>query len=129
MLIVQGSYVAPIPTPRKPAGPKVRVVWDNYEEIGEVLKTESKKIVVGAGIKDGVHYINLREFYITKKEQIWKPSHYGITVPLLRPIEQGTKLLRPYEGLIELLVKTAEYLPTMELYDDEKKVTYIKEPK
>lgn len=97
---------------------KQKRLWDNYKVIGEVKKSDKIKIVVGAGIRDGVKYLNVREFYFTKKDSTWKPGRDGITIPLSVPIENGTTVITPYTGLIDLFIKAAESLETMELYDE-----------
>lgn len=96
---------------------KPKRLWDNYREIGEVKKSDRIKIVVGAGIRDGVRYINIREFYFRQKDGVWKPGRDGITLPLRVPIENGTKIIEPYLELIGLLSDTANALETMELSD------------
>ena len=92
-------------------------LWDNYKVIGEIQKSDSIKFVVGAGIRDGVRYINIREFYHRKRDGVWKPGRDGITVPVVVPIKAGTELIKPYEGLIELLAETVKELDTMPLSD------------
>lgn len=92
-------------------------LWDNYQVVGEVQKSDKIKFVVGAGIRDGVKYVNIREFYYTKRDSTWKPGRDGITIPLLVPIEKGTKLIKPFEGFIDILNKTVEVLSDMPLSD------------
>lgn len=101
---------------------KPKRLWDNYKVIGEVQKSDSIKFVVGAGIRDGVKYLNIREFYIRKKDGVWKPGRDGITIPLNVPIEKGTKVITPYIELMALFTETAEALETMPLYDKDNAV-------
>ena len=49
-------------------------LWDNYAVIGEVRKSDRIKFVIGAGVRDGVKYINIREFYHKKSEDTWNPA-------------------------------------------------------
>lgn len=98
---------------------KPKRLWDNYAIIGEIQKNNNIKFVVGAGIRDGVRYINIREFYLRKRDNVWNPGRDGITIPLRVPIEKGTKIITPYTELIDLLAKTAEALEVMELADEE----------
>ena len=97
---------------------KPKRLWDNYKVIGEVQKSDSIKIVVGAGIRDGVKYINIREFYIRKRDNVWMPGRDGVTIPLVVPVEKGTKLITPYVELIALFADTADELETMPLLDE-----------
>lgn len=97
---------------------KPKRLWDNYKVVGEVMKSDSIKIVVGAGIRDGVRYINLREFYIRKRDGVWNPGRDGLTIPLKVPVEKGTRIIEPYTTIIGLLADTADVLATMELMDE-----------
>ena len=45
-------------------------IWDNFKEIGEVRKSDSIKFVIAAAIRDGVKYINIREFYKRKRDEV-----------------------------------------------------------
>lgn len=94
-------------------------LWDNYAIIGEVRKNNKIKFVVGAGIRDGVRYINIREFYIRKRDEVWSPGRDGITIPLLIPVEGATTILTPYKELLKVLEETVEALEVMALADDE----------
>jgi hypothetical protein len=107
----------------------MRKVWDNYKVIGEVTKTDRTKFVVALGTRDGVKYINIREFYLKKREQIWKPSLLGITVPLTYPIQEGTKILRPATGLMNLMLMAAKAAPDFPLADPEHEIWYTPKPK
>lgn len=97
---------------------KPKRLWDNYQVTGEVQKSDSIKFVVGAGIRDGVKYINIREFYIRKRDGEWKPGRDGITIPLRVPVEKGTKIITPWAELAGLFLETADALEQMKLYDE-----------
>ncbi len=103
----------PTPRPKKP-----KRIWDNYKVVGEVLKSDRIKIVVAAAIRDGVKYINIREFYLRQKDQEWKPGRDGITIPVIIPINKGTELIHPYRDFDVLLHDTVKTLNSMELYDE-----------
>lgn len=105
---------------------KQKRIWDNYKVIGSVQKSAAIKFVVAAAIRDGVRYINVREFYLRKKDGVWKPGRDGITIPLLLPIEKGTKFLTPYKELIKLFMNCATELKTMELADEANAVYVFK---
>lgn len=106
-------------TPEQAAQIKTRTkrIWDNYAIIGEVQKSSRIKFVIAAGVRDGVRYINIREFYLRKKDQLWKPGRDGITIPLRIPVDDGTKIIEPYGDFIQLLAQTKEALEVMALFD------------
>lgn len=101
---------------------KPKRLWDNYKVVGEVQKSDKIKFVIGAGIRDGVKYINVREFYFRKRDGVWNPGRDGITIPVKVPVENGTKIIEPYVNLAELFAQTVSELETMKLYDEENAV-------
>lgn len=111
--------------PRKTSATGPKKLWDNYKEVGYVQKSEKIRLVLGAGIRDGVRYINIREFYLRKRDGIWKPGKDGITIPLKLPIKEATEILTPYTKLLEVLAITVETLESMEL-EDENNAVYAK---
>lgn len=115
--------------PKEPKEPKPRRVWDNYVVVGEVQKSASIKIQLAAAVRNGIKYLNVREFYKKKTEEVWKPGRDGITIPLLFPLENGQTIIKPYEDLIKLLEATAETLEDIELYDEANAVLYVKKEK
>ena len=96
---------------------KPKKIWDNYAELFEVQKSDRIKLVVAAGVRDGVKYINVREFYLKISEGVWKPGRDGITVPIKMPIEKGAKIIEPAEAFIEAIKMTVEHLVDMPLAD------------
>lgn len=104
-------------------------IWDNFKEIGEVRKSDSIKFVVSAAIRDGVKYINIREFYKRKKDAVWMPGRDGITIPLIVPINEGKEKLAPYSEMSVLFSKAATELDIMPLADDEHAVYITKKEK
>ena len=104
-------------------------IWDNFKEVGEVRKSDSIKFIVAAAIRDGVKYINIREFYKRKRDEVWMPGRDGITIPLVVPINKGADRLTPYSEMIELISKTATELETMELADEAHAVYITKKEK
>ena len=97
---------------------EMKRIWDNYKVIGEVQKSAAIKFIIAAAIRDGVRYINVREFYLRKRDGVWKPGRDGITIPLIVPVEKGTKFLTPYKELIKLVISCATELKTMPLADE-----------
>jgi hypothetical protein len=102
-------------------------IWDNYKEIGEVQKSARIKFIVAAAIRKGVKYINIREFYMRKADNVWRPGRDGITIPLVVPLEQNTNPITPYVEMVRLLHDTVGELAAMELYDEDHAVYYDEE--
>lgn len=109
--------------------PLAKRIWDNYHEIGEVQKSNKIKFIVAAGVRDGVRYINIREFYLRSKDNTWMPAKDGITIPLAHPIKEGTVIIHPYKDMMELILKAAEVLVDLPLFDMEHSVFYLPKPK
>lgn len=99
-------------------------IWDNYKVIGEVRKSEAIKLVVAAACRDGVRYICVREFYLTKRSQEWKPGRDGIVIPMEIPINKGADICQTYAGFMTELTKAAHEVTNMPLAD-EKNAVYI----
>ena len=104
-------------------------IWDNFKEIGEVQKSGSIKLVISAAIRDGVKYINIREFYKRKRDEVWMPGRDGITIPLVVPVNNGADRLTPYSEMTALISKAAEELDTMPLADEAHAVYITKKEK
>ena len=104
-------------------------LWDNYRVVGEVQKSDKLKFVIGAGVRDGVRYINIREFYFRKRDNTWNPGKDGITIPLLLPINNATEIIKPYQEFTSLMHEAASTLETMELSDPEHAVYIEKKTK
>lgn len=104
-------------------------IWDNYKVIGETQKSDRIKLVVAAAIRDGVKYINIREFYLRQRDNEWRPGRDGITVPISIPINKGTDIIFPYDVFNTLLSAAAKELKDMPLYDHNNAVYYVREEK
>ena len=103
---------------------KAKKIWDNYKVIGEVRKSEALKFVVAAAYRDGVQYINIREFYIRKRDNVWMPGRDGITVPVTIPVNGGKEIVHTYAQLCVLLGATVDELAEMPMEDAENAVWY-----
>lgn len=108
---------------------KEKRLWDNYREVGEVRKNNKIKFVVGAAVRDGVRYLNIREFYLRKSDGVWKAGRDGITIPIMIPVEEATLMLTPFKELIKLLTEAADYVMDMELYDPEHAIIVVAKEK
>lgn len=98
---------------------KPKKIWDNFKEIGEVRKSDSIKFIIAAATRNGYRYINIREFYLRKRDNVWCPGRDGITIPLVAPLNKGEQFIKPYTDMANALAQAAEYVKTMELEDDE----------
>lgn len=96
---------------------KKRRLWDNYMEIGEIVKSETLKIRVAAAYRDGVGYVSLREFYLNKGDDNWYPARHGLVVPVMVPIHNGTERITPYGDMTALMGQAIDMLRVMPLAD------------
>lgn len=102
--------------------PKTKKIWDNYRVVGEFRKSADIKFVVAIAVRDGVKYINIREFYHRKKTDTWSPGKDGVTIPVAFPIEKGTKVLTPLNDFVHVLYNALSVIDEVELYDEENAV-------
>lgn len=98
---------------------KTKKIWDNFQEIGEVRKSDGIKFIIAAATRNGYRYINIREFYLRKRDSEWRPGRDGITIPLVAPLNRGEQFINPYAEMAAVLAKAAEFVKTMELEDEE----------
>ena len=101
------------------------LVWENYLEIGHLVKSSYKRIHIGVGCKDGVRQINIREFYMNKKTSEWKPSLYGIAVPIEINVELTPDVFTkayPAKEFMAMLQEALDKGSTLPLYDADKLV-------
>jgi hypothetical protein len=111
----------PVTAPKK--------IWDNYKEIGYVRKSAAIRFVVAIAARDGIQYINIREFYKRKRDGVWKAGRDGITIPVEVPLHKGGDIIKPLESLIRGLTGAFKEFETFDLYDDEHAVWYMPKPK
>lgn len=103
---------------------KAKKIWDNYKVIGEVRKSDAIKLQVAAAYRDGVQYINIREFYLRKRDNEWMPGRDGITVPIVIPVNGGKERVHTYTQLSDLMTAAAAELAVMPMEDAENAVWY-----
>jgi hypothetical protein len=96
----------------------VKRIWDNNQVVGEVLTSARTKLVVAASIRDGIKFINFREFYQKKSDNTWHPSLSGFCLGLKVPVDHGENLLEPVEPFLGLVGQTLDVLKDMPLYDE-----------
>ena len=93
-----------------------KLIWNNCKKIGEVKKSNRTKVVVELVARDGVKYINIRGWYIRKRDNEWKPALDGIAIPISIPIDG--KLARPTEGLLELIQEALTHVEDFPIEDE-----------
>jgi hypothetical protein len=103
-------------------------VWDNYEVITEVQKSNGIKFVVAAATRTGFRYINIREFYLRKKDGVWMPGKDGITIPLLMPLNKGETFIKPLADMYRAIAEASKVAATMELMDETKAIWAERKP-
>lgn len=101
---------------------KKKRIWDNFEEIAEVRKSDGIKFVVSAATREGFRYVNIREFYLRKKDNVWMPGRDGITLPLKAPLNKGAEFIKPIVDMLNAIGEARDVADTMELIDEEKAV-------
>lgn len=102
-------------------------IWDNYEEVAEVRKSDGIKFVIAAATRDGFRYVNIREFYMRKRDNVWRPGRDGITLPITAGLNKGEEFIHPLVEAIKAITAAGEVAATMELADEEKAVWYVQE--
>jgi len=107
----------PIERPVVIEGSLMRRLWDNHKIIGEIKRSDAMKICVSIVTRDGIKYINVRDFYKKKSADEWKPSTNGIVIPILIPVNKGTERIEVYKLLSEMLAKAADELVDFPLAD------------
>lgn len=115
------------PTSKKSA---VRKLWDNYEEVAVVQKTDRLRFVVAAGCREGYRCISIREFYHRQRDDAWVPGRDGIMIPIAAPIgktrrpdpNNPPKLIYPMQEILLALQQAIEVVMDMDLDDPEKAV-------
>ena len=126
----KGKAMAPkayVPVHRKSAA---RKLWDNYEEVAVVQKTDRLRFVVAAACREGYRCISIREFYHRKRDDEWVPGRDGIMIPIAAPINKTRKpdpnnppkLIYPMEDMLNALQQAIAAAMEMELDDPAKAV-------
>ena len=101
---------------------KQKKIWDNFIEVGEVRKSDGIKFVIAAATRDGFRYVNIREFYMRKRDGIWMPGRDGITIPLKATLNKGAEFIEPAEAMINIITEAMNYAQKMDLADDSRAV-------
>lgn len=105
----------------------MNLVWNNCKRIGEVIKSERTKLVVELVARDGVKYVNIRGWYIRKRDNEWRPAMEGFAIPVGIPI-QG-ELVNPTVELLELVEKALSMADEFAIEDAENAVWTPKKPR
>lgn len=100
----------------------MKKIWDNCALIDEVQKSPSTKLRVELVARDGVKYINIREWYKKKSSNEWLPGKGGLTVPVMVSIDG-----EPVTPAIDLATVIEEALSksTSFALEDEANAVYV----
>lgn len=97
------------------------IVWENNKFIVEIPKTEHLKYVLSFTAREGIRYLNIREFYFTKRAGEWRPSLNGLAIPLMMPVAQeedgSLKIFKVLEHFPAIFEKALKELPDFPLSD------------
>lgn len=105
----------------------MKLVWNNCKRIGEVIKSERTKLVVELVARDGVKYINIRGWYIRKRDNEWRPAMEGFAIPVGIHI-QG-ELERPTDELMKLIEEALSMADDFAIEDEANAVWTPKKPR
>lgn len=99
-------------------------LWDNYQVICEIPKSDRLKFVVAGGTRDGFRCLSIREFYKRKADGAWMPGRDGILIPIKSPlykdaVDNTPIFIEPLYELMAALPSAVKFLEEMELYDPE----------
>lgn len=107
-----------------------RKLWDNYQEVAVIQKSERLRFVIAACTREGYRCINIREFYYVKRDNAWKPGRDGIMIPIAAPLKKTRrpdpnnppKIIYPMQEMMLALAQAAEIAMDMDLEDSENEV-------
>lgn len=101
---------------------KPRRIWDNYKVVSEVQKNYRLKFVIAVATRDGFRCVVIREFYLRKSDNQWRPGRDGIILPLVSADfdENGdVKFINVCENVIKQISNAMVDAVKMELSDPE----------
>lgn len=89
----------------------MKKVWDNCILIDEVMKSPSTKLRIELVARDGVKYVNIREWYKRKRDNEWKPGLAGFAMPVMIPMdgEPDTPAANLYGAIEEALLAAPKF--------------------
>jgi hypothetical protein len=99
---------------------KVKKIWDNCMLIDEVLKSPSTKLRIELVSRDGVKYVNIREWYKKKSDNVWKPGLAGFAMPVMFPIDGEVDT--PAANLLDTIQEALDKASDFELANDDNAV-------
>lgn len=103
---------------------EMKKIWDNHEIIGEVQKSNATKLVVTLATREGVKYINIREWYKKQSDNIWRPGSAGIILPVSATVAgQEVECAIEFLNLVDIATNLSK---DFALADDEKAVWVTK---
>lgn len=107
-----------------------RKMWDNYQEIAIIQKSDRLRYVISAATREGYRCVNIREFYYVKRDDVWKPGRDGIVIPLASPLNKSRKpdpnnppkMIYPMREMLLALQQAADTAAEMDLEDPDNEV-------
>jgi hypothetical protein len=94
----------------------MKKVWDNCLLIDEVLKSPSTKLRIELVARDGVKYVNIREWYKKKSDNEWKPGIAGFAMPIMLPMDGEVDV--PAANLYDTIERALLDAPNFKLEDE-----------
>lgn len=92
-------------------------IWDNYKVICRVRKTDNIHYEFAAAVRDGIRYINIREFYLRKRDGVWRPGMDGLTIPVISRLNNGTAKYHTLANFVKALTITKKEALELPIYD------------
>lgn len=112
--------------------PGAKRLWSNYRVIGEVLKSSKTKFTISLGANEGFKCLIIREWYIPRGSDEWRPGKDGISIPLITPCMYRKPSGEVYRGTMEVLaplmekiVEAAEAMDNFDLADPEQEYWFL----
>lgn len=109
-------------------GKVMRRLWDNNKELGHVMRADSTKISLHLVTRDGIKYVNLRDFYQKRTDGEWRASSTGIVIPYIVPVKRGKERIEPFKEVMQLLRQAEELLVDFPLADKDNAVYVLMKP-
>lgn len=109
----------------------MQILFDNHKYFYEVPTTKNAKYMIGLSVKDGLYYLNIREFYrkAGAEDEGWKPSTRGMLIPYNKRIrdEDGEFFTSNIAGdIIASALMIEEHIKSFPIYNENNMVTIPK---
>lgn len=102
-------------------------LWDNCKFIGEIQKTAKTKLRCELVARDGIKYVNIRQWYFKNSDGTWKPGLEGLAVPVMVPIDG--EIVNTANNLVDLINQALDQADTFAIQDPLHEVWYTPKEK